>query len=358
MYEVILFGETPIPQGIARGHVQNMGTGNALSSYLPLPGGGWYNNYRGRKAPQGIRPITKQGRLHGTAAAMEAYLDSWRALLGEEKKLTIRYYTGRLRWQWATLLNVDAPTKSEMKGGWADYTLSWISAAQNWRGVVFPETSWTWGDGTWLWGDGTAEMGVDRQSFSLTSSSQAVTVVHDGSIDAPNVTLRLNISGTWQDVTIVNETTGQQIVINRASSDTIPQLEIDAGTGSIYAMGTPKYAAVSRSINTVNVTTSAVHGLATDDTVRIEDSNEYNGDYYPATVGSTVAFSVPISPRSSAYGSNTGYIRELTDLYSVTTFSDIERWMVMAPGDNTLRITWSPEPDSATLIAEFVDHYG
>lgn len=358
MYEVILFGDTPILDGIARGHVQNMGTGNALSSYLQLPGGGWYNNYRGRKTPQGIRPITKQGRLYGTNAENAEKVATFRSLLGVEDRLTIRWYTGALWWQLATLINVDAPTTSQMKGGWIDYTLSWVSAAQNWRGVVYDEEDWTWGDESWLFGDGTAEMGVGAQDFDLADADETITVSHGGNIDAPNVTLRFAFTGTWQDVTVINQTTGQQIILERGAGDTTPGLEINAGAQSIYRLGTPRTATLSRSLNTLNITTGSAHGLTAGRPIRISDSDEYSGDYYPSTVPTTTTASVPLPPSHTGYGADTGTLTGLTDLFGNVTFSDISRWMVMAPGDNVLRVMLDPMPTTATLTAEFVNHYG
>lgn len=357
-YKLILFGALPIPEEIQRGDVQNLGTGAALTSFLQLPGGGWYDNYRDRKSPQGIRPISKSGLFWGTDDELDDLLMAWRAVIGVRARLTARMDNGRLMWQWARLQNVDTPRASNVKGGWLPFTLTWISAAQNWRGVVFDEEDWTWGDSTWLFGDGTAEMGVGSQAFSLLDSSETAVVAHGGNIDAPNLTLRFAITGTWQDITVVNQTTAQAIVINRVSSDSLPMVEINAGARSLYAMTAPQAATVERSMSVVSVVTLTAHGLVTGDTVRIEDGDEYNGDYYPATVTSSTAFSLPISPRSSAYGADSATIRKLTDLYGVTTFNDIERWMVMAPGSNSLQIIWSPFPASATLTAEFVDHYG
>lgn len=357
-FKLILFGALPIPEEIQRGDTQTLGTGAALTSFLQLPGGGWYDNYRDRKSPQGIRPISKSGLFVGTHDELDDMLMAWRAVIGVRERLTARMDNGRLMWQWARLQNVDTPRASNVKGGWLPFAFTWISAAQNWRGVVWDEADWTWGDSTWLFGDGTSEMGVDSQTFVLPDSSETVLVAHGGNIDAPNVTLRFAITGTWQDLTIVNQTTAQAIVINRAASDTLPMVEINAGARSIYAMTAPQAATVERSMSVVSVTTGSAHELVTGDTVRIEDGDEYDGDYYPATVTSSTVFTVPISPRSSAYGAIAATIRKLTDLYGVTTFNDIERWMVMAPGANSVLITWSPFPTSATLTAEFVDHYG
>jgi hypothetical protein len=258
------------------------------------------------------------------------------------------------------LQNIDTPRPSNAKGGWLPFTFTWITAAQNWRRVVFGEIDWTWGDGTWVWSDGTAEFGTGAQTFTLTAASQAITVNHGGTIDAPNVTLRFAITGQWQDVSITNETTGQQIVIARDNYDAMPLLEINAGTRTIYAGGAAKtLTSVYRNQNRINATVNVGHGLADGDTMRLEDAGEYDGIYYPVDISGANNALAAISPASRAYGTQLGgVLRELVELYNETTFYDVNNWLVLAPGDNVLRIAWTPFPVAVTLTVEFVDHYG
>jgi hypothetical protein len=359
-FRLVLFGTLPIPEEIQRGDSQTLGTGNALTSFLQLPGGGWYDNYRERKSPQGIRPISKSGLFWGTNDELDDLLMDWRALIGVRAKLTAEMDNGRLMWQWARLQNVDTPRPSNAKGGWLPFTFTWITAAQNWRGVVFGAEDWTWGDGTWVWNDGTAEFDVGAYTFTLADSDETITLTHGGTIDAPNVTLRFAIVGAWQDCTIVNETTGQQIVVDRATTDNAPLIEINAGARSVY---TGRYAVavttMMRSLNTLQITTSSAHGLTTGDSVRISGTDAYDGDYYPVTTEDTDDFYVPLDPEFEGYGTETtGTIQGLVDAYNVTTFTDKSRWLVLKPGANTLRITWSPFPTSVSLTVEFVSHYG
>lgn len=342
--------------------MQDTGTGRALSSFLQLPGGGWYNNYRGKKAPKGIRPPTKQGVFKGTHQEIQDQIDAWDALVGEFKKLTVRWYTGRLLWQWAELTDFHRPTTSEMKGGWAKYTLTWITAAQNWRRVVYGDLDWVVGDGTFLISDGTAEIGTGAMSYNLTSANQTINVNHGGTINAPNVTLRFAIPDTWQDLQISNETTGQQIDIDRAASDAAPLLEIDAGARSMYVGSAPvAIDVVYRNHNRINVSTVSAHGISDGDTFRVEGTGEYDGDYYPADAAGATNVLASLDPELSGFGEiATGTVRKLTDLYSVATISDINRWLVLAPGNNVLRFRWAPFPASSpvALTVEFVEHYG
>lgn len=355
-----MFNGLEISPYLRAGDSQDMGTGAALTSFLPLPGGGYYDNYRDLKSPQGIRPITKSGLFLGTQTELRQELQAWRAMLGVRGRLTIEFDDGTLRWQWARLQDVSTPRPRENKGGWLQFALTWITAAQNWRGVVYGEEDWTWGDESWLFGDGSAEMGVGAQTFALTSSNQAVTVTHDGDIDAPNVTLRLEMTGAWEDITIINETTAQRIALDFLATSAHTLFEVNAGARSVYVGAAPvTISGMSRTDNTLLVVTAAVHGMVTGDEVRIEGTDIYDGDYYPVTLVSDTSFTVPLDATNSAYGTVlVGTMRQLLPKFTVTTFSDKARWLVMAPGDNVLRVIRGTFPATSTLTAEFVDHYG
>ena len=360
-YIVKMFDGLLVPEYIQPGDRQDIGSGSALTSFLSLPGGGFYDNYRDRKSPQGIRPISKSGVFWGTASELETQLDAWRAKLGVRGRLTVEFDTGDLRWQWARLRDVSAPRPSNAKGGWLPFTLTWITAAQNWRKSVYGSEWWAWGDGLWVFGDGSAEFGIEAPSFNVATSGTLCTVTHNGSIDAANVTLRFEMTGTWQDLTVVNQTTGQQIILDRdsAEADSTPWLEIDAGARAIYRGGTQRNITTAyRSQNTVYVN-AAGHGLATDDAVRIENNGVYDGDFYPVTVSDSNNFYFDLPPRHAGYGTTgiVGTMRPLWDAYNLTTFSDRERWLVLAPGDNVLEVIWNDAPSTATMTVEYVDHY-
>lgn len=360
-YIVKMFDGLEVSPYIRAGDQQNMGTGSALTSYLPLPGGGFYNNYRGKKSPQGIRPVTKSGLMLGTDEELDTQVNAWRAKIGVFGALVVEWGSGALRWQGATLQDANMPMPRENKGGWQEFTFTWITAAQNWRGVVYRDEGWTVGDDSFVIGDGSAEIGQGSVSFTLADSDETVTVTHDGSIDAPNVVLRLDTTGTWQDVTIVNETTGQQILVERDAPAATTSLEVDASARSIYLLNAARaLTSIYRDRDGLEVTTLGAHGLVTGDTVRIEGTDEYDGDFY--SIGSTPPDEFSYSsfpPSRSGYGTinHTGSVRKLTDAYSLTTFTDKARWFVLAPGVNTLRVIWSTFPTTATLTVEFTDHY-
>src|SRR5690606_32717182 len=157
------------------------------------------------------------------------------------------------------------------------------------------------------------------------------------------------ILGIWKDLTIVNTTTGQQIYIERDTPDATPWLEINAGARSIYYGAKAKNILLAvRSRNTLTVTTTAAHGLSDGESVRLAGTSKYDGDYYPVTVTSTTQFTVELPSRHAGYGTAlTGTVQQMVDLYNLTTFSDRERWLVLAPGQNDLVVTWNDPPVNA-----------
>lgn len=356
-YVVKLFDGLEVPEYITRGDSQDMGTGSALTNFLPLPGGGFYDNYKSRKSPQGIRPVSKSGVLWGTTAELIEQLDAWRGKIGVRGRLVIEMDDGTLRWQWARLQDVSAPRPSNAKGGWLPFTLTWITVAQDWRGIVFLDDGWTWGDETWTFGDGSAEFGTSAQSFNVVSSGTIVTLEHGGNIDATRLSIRFEMTGSWEDLTIINRTTGQTIALLRDAPNSTSWVEVDTGRRSIYfSTDAVDITSASRSQNTLTVLAS--HGAATGEGVRLFGTVEYDGDYYPATVLDSATLTVPLPPRHPGYGTVTdGTLRRLVDRYSFATISDKERWMVLAPGDNDIQIVWNDAPATATMIVEYADHY-
>lgn len=360
MYKVILFDGLEIPPYITRGDQQTMGTGAALTAFLQLPGGGYYDNYRHRKSPQGVRPISKSGLFFGTAAELRAELLAWRAKIGVRGRLTVEFDDGLALWQWARLQDVDAPRPAAAKAHWTPVTFTWITAAQNWRSFVHEEGIWTWGDDSWTWGDGSAAFGVGVESFSLTTNTQTVTVTHDGTIDAPNVALRFAIPAAWQEIFITNETTAQYINITRPTLTHEPLLEIDAGARRMV-MGAAEIniADISRSGNTVRIHSASAHGMVQDDSVRIANTGLYDADFYPVYYEGANQFAVLMRPDDPSYGTGLGgTTQKLTDLYAYAILSDLNRWLVLAPGENDITVTWSPFPGTTTMTVSFDDHYG
>lgn len=357
-YVIKMAGDLIVPPYLRAGDSQTLGTGNAETSFLALPGGGYYDNYQDKISPQGIRPISASRLLLGDAASLRAQVQAWRGQLGRRVRLTVEWDDGEVMWQWARLQNVDTPRDRENKGGWCPLALTWISAAQNWRGIVRADDGWTWGDDSWRFGDGSAAFGISGPSFAVTAADQTFIVSHAGSIDAPNVTLRFDISGNWQNLTVINRTTGQQIYIVRSAIDSTAFVEIDTGAHSVY--GGDHLVAINnlyRLRNQVKVAAPG-NGLSAGDPVRIASTGIYDGDFYPVSIESATQFHYTVPANFTAYGSvSSGTMRRLVDLYSVTEFTDAARWFVLAPGDNLIEVIWSTMPVGATLFVGYNDQF-
>lgn len=359
-YEILLFDGLEVPTYLKRGDSQNMGTGSALIDYLQLPGEGFYDSRRGKRAPQGIRPVTKSGvMLSSTAAGLRALVDSWRAKIGVRGKLTVRFFDGSLRWQWARLQDVDIPISNEIKGNWAPFTFTWQTAAQWWYGHIY-RGGWTWGDGSWVFGDGTAVFGEDDYTWDLSSTSTSITVNHAGNLRAKNLRIEIDRAvGSAITPQIWNLTTGQ--VVTPSGSSTAGTLVLDAGSREAYQL-------VGTSVNIVNiwgvgttlVVESATHGLSTGDHVQIAGTENYDGTYYNITVSSSTVFTAPIDPESLTTGAQevaTGTVTEILQKYSGLSATDRKNWMSLAPGDNDIVVSSGASMTGSTITFKFYDHW-
>jgi hypothetical protein len=356
------FDGLEVPIYIQRSDSQDIGNGNALMAFLSLPGGGFFDNFGSGVSGQSIQPIHKGGVLLGDADELREQLHAWRAKLGKRGKLTTLWDDGTLLWHWARLQSASSPRGGEMKGGYLPIDFTWMKGAQGWRGPLHGADAWVWGDGSWTFGDGSAEFDSGSYTYTLADSNEVVTITNSGTTDAPYILLRLEMTGTWQDVTIINQTTGQQIIINRDTSDSKDWLEINTGSRVIIA-GAPSSHHIDtayRTLNEILVTTLEEHGITTGDSVRITGTTIYDGDYDLAVYQSTTQFQLNITPDISSYGTvtyGTGMIQELTSLYADATITDRKRWLTLAPGDNDIQVIWSPFPTTATLKASYYDQY-
>ena len=360
-YIIHSFNELVIPPYLRRGDVQNLGTGSALVNFLPLPGGGFYDNYRSRKSPQGIRPITKSFMLYGNNASnMTAGMDQLRKRLGERGKLTVRYDDGQLRWQWARLTDVSMPRPAEAKGHWLPVELTWVTAAQWWYGII-QGASWFWGDQSWFWGDGTAEFGGNVLSYSLTSAGQNITVTHNGNTPARNVHIELDWNSSHGGLRLYQREYGQTIQLPANGISSNSRLVIDCGSRQIYEINRAASiatTAIYRESNRIFVTSSGAHGLASGDSVAIESSTYYDGVYHDITVLGSVQFTIPVDPETLTGHVTLGTVRRVTRRYAASFIADHANWLSLAPGANTINFqfdTWGGGP--LTTRFRFYDHY-
>lgn len=228
------------------GDVQNMGTGEALTSFQQLPNGTYYDHYGSSKSPQGIRPIRKKCVLWGdTTAELREAMDDIRAKIGVRGKLTVQFGDGTLRWQWARLASVDMPEDVDASQVTLTCDMEWITAAQHWYEIINSPEEWTVGDGTWVMGDGTAELGENGTSVTLSATgatgtappaggtTQTVNLTHYGNIAATNLIFTITAgSAAITAVKIANGTTGESFYFS-ASVAAGDVLVVDCGAMSV-----------------------------------------------------------------------------------------------------------------------------
>lgn len=361
MYKIFAFDGLALPEYVDDGGADNLGTGAALSSFVQLPGG-YFDNYGERRAPQGIRPITKTCVLYGsTQETLKNNLFSLREKLGKRGKLTVAFDDGQLYWQWARLTNIDTPRTVDAKCKWVPCSLQWVTADQVWFKVVVSASEWTWGDGTWTFGDGTAEFGESGTLATLTATgngSQNFTINHGGNIDATNVAVTIT-AGT-SSITVwryINATRFEQM--NGTQPIGIGEsLTIDSGARSAWLKGVPTTITTigNQTGTTTLVSTAIAHGLTTGDTVQISGTGTFDGIHRNITVSSTTAFNFPSKKYSDFI--IVGNVRKLTSYYSNWSANSASWWPVLSPGDNNIKviITGNATTD-ATIAWEYYEHF-
>ena len=363
-YIIYAFDGLEIPFYLSSGDEQDMGTGQALTSFAQLPGGGFFDNYGRRKSPQGIRPITKSGMVAADSAAeARAMLDTLRAKIGVRGKLTLLFDDGSMRWQWARLQSVSTPRKAADKNNWFAFDMTWISAAQHWYGIVYP-ADWTWGDGSWVFGDGTAEYGT---STHTTTAEDPVAISHNGNIDAVNVTISVTFTGGGNaGFSITNDaaTAGNRLEYLDEDTPVAPSdvlvLDCSARSARLHKISTPYALTNIYGLGDyLDVTTATAHGLVVGDAFEIAGTENFDGIYTVAQALSTswvrAALDVGMSGDSEAVGN----LYPIIDQYAYLTLYDRSRWFVLAPGTNGIGVINNGDLDNDEMTFEFSfhDHY-
>lgn len=368
MYEIISFDGVTVPPYLQRGDEQNMGTGSAQTDFRQIPGGGFYRMRRTKRSPQGIRPVTKSCVIWGDSAAdARAQLDAWRQKIGVYGKLTVRFFDGSQRWQWAELQDVDAPVAASVKGPYVPLSLTWQTAAQYWNGLVY--RAWTVGDGSFVLGDGTAQLGQQDIRFTLDGpKASMVTVVNNGNIDVTGLVIHYTSdSGIAQNpVMITNLHTGQYVICNTGIE--VSDLRIDTYSKAVARVGWGVESDITQinrgqpgvAVRTV-FHTSGYHYLSVGQRVEISGTGEpgFDGVWLIEYVSDPTTFSVmiPHQHEAPALVLNRGVARQYEDIYASCVFGDPQRWFVLKPGANEFLITTSDVHTDDFLSFQFHDSY-
>ena len=118
---------------------------------------------------------------------------------------------------------------------------------------------------------------------------------------------------------------------------------------------------LSGELSIMNVLTSAAHGLAVDDVIRIEGNSVWNGFYTVVDIGGANTFSTWLDPQfvPPASYSNVATVRKCNSLWANTiTITDLANWLWLEPGNNDIAIdTGSDDLDTGTLTVTFYDTY-
>lgn len=359
-YRILSFDGLLLPEYIQESDFQDMGTGEALTAYLQLPGGGWYDQYRDLPSPQGIRPIVKNCMLWGeTAAELKENLDDLRGKIGWPGRLVVAYDDGSLRWQWARLKRVVAPRPEKAKSKWLPMRLEWETVAQCWYGIIAVPDEWTWGDGSWLWGDGTAEFGQNEHSYTIVASPDTIEMEHAGNIPARNIRIEISKDGTQSSYILWNRATGQYLTISPTATN--GTIYIDAGSREVYEVDhdtAVTIATIEGKGNKIYVVSSGAHGLDSGDDVRISGTEHYDGLYRDITVSDSTDFTLDVDPRHLASGETetAGTIEVFADSYADLTAEDKTFWFSLAPGTNEIDIQYV-NTGTIEIVFRFYDHY-
>lgn len=364
MYEIISFDGVTVPPYLQRGDSQNMGTGSAQTDFRQIPGGGFYRMRRTKRSPQGIRPVTKSCVIWGDSAAdARAQLDAWRQKIGVYGKLTVRFFDGSQRWQWAELQDVDAPVAASVKGPYVPLSLIWQTAAQYWNGLIY--RAWTVGDGSFLLGDGTAQLGQQDIAFSLNGpKTTLVTVTNNGTIDVTGlVIVYTSTTNVQTSVTLNNLRTGQTMTYSGGGFD-LSDLRIDTRRMTVERVSRP--VAITQIVrqyslrDIIGVTTATAHDLASGRTVEISGTGMagFDGFWPNIDVLDSTTFVAPVPAFVETTNlSNSGSVRQVEDIYASCMFLDAQRWFVLKPGVNQFFITTSADHPSDSLAFQFHDSY-
>lgn len=345
MYRIYMFDGLILPELIDEGGGNDIGTGDAMTSFTQLPGGGFFDNYGAGDSPQNIRPITRNCVLFGaTTDELYANFTALRGKIGKRGRLTVAFDNGQMWWQWARLQKVSTPRNLEARVKVLKCGLTFTSASQQWYGLVESGDTWSVGDESFYLGDGSAALGMNEYSFDIGPGSVGIspTLVHAGNTFARNLQIAMITDQSMSNLTVSSEQ-GQTIAWNNPGLTGAFTLLIDTGAKSCYARMDSLVSPIFqvRGVGaTVLVQTSAAHGLATGDSVEISGTEAFNGIHHDVTVVNTTIFTYPIVENPDiAYAIElTGNVSPLVNAWTALTVNDRKNWFMLYPGSNRLSI--------------------
>lgn len=370
MYRVYMFDGLVLPELVDQNGGNDIGTGDAMTSFTQLPGGGFVDNYGQRVSPQNVRPVTRDCILVGNT--LDELYDNFNALrgkIGKRGKLSVIFDNGQIWWQWARLQRVSTPRTLEAKLKWVACGLTFITASQQWYGVIESAEAWEVGDDSFHLGDGTTELGMHDHVFDLGFPSTGLggVLTSNGSTYVRNMRVEIALDENIDDLGLQLFPNGQRIEWENPGINGGWTLIIDTGEKSCRVRhdteGKP-IALVANYGAKILVQTTGAHGRSTGDSVEIFGTTSFDGVYHNITVTNSVVFTVDKLPErelpqvEGAFGA----VYWLEDSWENLTVYDRTNWLLLAPGDNEFTISYSNnggaiQVQDYSIRFNWADHY-
>jgi hypothetical protein len=364
---LVLTDITMLPQNGSN----DLGAGDALTSFAQLPGGGFFDNHGENDAPQGIRPIARNCVLWGdTTEELIENLKAIRSKIGRRGRLAIQFDTGEIWWQWARLRRCHTPRPREAVGNFLPCNLQFETASQVWYGVEQGGETWEVGDDSFYLGDGTVSLGMNEYTYELTDSLDEIdaTLPNDGNTFVRNMSIRLTTDEDLDSVTIRVTSTGQYLLWENSGLTGPFTLIIDTGSKLCVTRDDdsikPMYVIGLLGLEATVQVDDPSHGLATGDSIEIVGTEYFDGIYHNITSLGDSAFSFTVTERfieNVSTESLTGSVYKLSDAWSGLTVYDRKNWFMLFPGDNIVNVNLlggglTPLQDYSISFAWY-DHY-
>ena len=343
-----MFDGLILPEYLPQGGSNDIGSGDALTSFNQLPGGGFFDNYGSRVSPQNIRPITRNCLIWGdTADEMYEKFNAIRGKIGKRGKLSVMFDNGQIWWQWARLQRVHNPRPLEAKGNWLPCTLTFVTASQQWYGVIELGAGWEVGDETFHLGDGTAELGMEGHAFDLDFpspiSTLTTTLTTGGSTFVRNMRIEMQADENLSYVQVWFGATGHLVTWVNPGILGGWTLLLDTGEKSCRVRRDNEGKSLVQLNNygsQLLAVTTDPHLLTTGDSIELAGTEYSDGVYHNIVVGSTTQFTMAklpelLAPRQEI---GVGTVYPLEDAWSSLTVHDRTNWLLLAPGDNPIDV--------------------
>jgi hypothetical protein len=268
-----------------------------------------------------------------------------RGKIGKRGKLSVRFDNGEIWWQWARLQRVHNPRPIDAKANWLPCGLTFVTASQQWYGLIETAEGWEVGDESFYLGDGTAAVGQESHTFDLdfpTENDMAAVLTNDGSTHVRNLRIEMALDENITTATILNQTTGSRLEWANPGITGSWTLQIDTGEKSCRVRHDSPGVGISTIINRgarVYVNALAAHGLTSGDSIEVAGTETFDGVYHNVVRTSTTQFYFEkLAETEMDFAELTGEIYTLDDSWVNLTVYDRTNWFLLATGDNFVNV--------------------